>query len=524
MTTSSDTTSSSDTTTTTTTTTMTGCPDLQSVAGYAPEDEPNPIAPLATPLVDGTKGFSASICPAGDIDVFAIPVGAGMSLRLEVKDGGNGCPPGLAPNLRLFDPTGALVAQDTGGGNGQCSLISPQTHPAVIALSAGTYAAQVENLTFNTVASYVLDVVAQQPSCGDGLLQEPAGEQCDDSNNVSGDGCTADCLIEAVCSDGVTHFIAGEQCDDSNTTSGDGCSADCQLEANLLVETEPNTEDMPASLTGYDGAIGSISPGSDTDWYSFDVTAPGSSVTISTSDGLGGCPAGADTEIWLYTDAGVYLVDDDEDGVASCSLISPALDVAATNLAVGTYKVRVQEYGGNDKIPGYVLLVHVAAPGCGDSILQVGEQCDDGNLVLGDGCSDLCQAEAPWEIEANNSLATATPRWMGFGSWKASIQPPGDEDWFAFDVQAGQGVTLNVHALGAPGICPPGFDSLMELYNPAGVMIVSDDDDGVDLCSMISPAFDVQAGNLAAGTFYARVQPYGGDGAFGPYELDITVQ
>jgi cysteine-rich repeat protein len=35
------------------------------------------------------------------------------------------------------------------------------------------------------------------PYCGDGILQPAYGEQCDDGNNVSGDGCSATCQIES---------------------------------------------------------------------------------------------------------------------------------------------------------------------------------------------------------------------------------------------------------------------------------------------------------------------------------------
>jgi cysteine-rich repeat protein len=63
--------------------------------------------------------------------------------------------------------------------------------------------------------------------CGNGILE--TGEECDDGNTTNGDGCSAQCKIEAAaCGNGVLE--AGEQCDDGNTTSGDGCSATCQTE------------------------------------------------------------------------------------------------------------------------------------------------------------------------------------------------------------------------------------------------------------------------------------------------------
>ena len=30
---------------------------------------------------------------------------------------------------------------------------------------------------------------------------------------------------------------------------------------------------------------------------------------------------------------------------------------------------------------------------CGNGIVQTGEQCDDGNLINGDGCSSVCMIE-----------------------------------------------------------------------------------------------------------------------------------
>jgi cysteine-rich repeat protein len=63
--------------------------------------------------------------------------------------------------------------------------------------------------------------------CGNGIPE--AGEECDDGNTQSGDGCSATCTLEiAVCGN---HLVeTGEDCDDGNTQSGDGCSATCQWE------------------------------------------------------------------------------------------------------------------------------------------------------------------------------------------------------------------------------------------------------------------------------------------------------
>ena len=67
------------------------------------------------------------------------------------------------------------------------------------------------------------------PDCGDAVLDE--GEECDDGNNVNGDGCDKGCGDEdgtAVCGNGL--WEAGEECEDGNTTIHDGCSDTCEVE------------------------------------------------------------------------------------------------------------------------------------------------------------------------------------------------------------------------------------------------------------------------------------------------------
>jgi len=61
--------------------------------------------------------------------------------------------------------------------------------------------------------------------CGNGALDP--GEQCDDGNLFSGDGCSSFCRNE-ICGDGA--LVTCEQCDDGNLAGGDSCSADCLFE------------------------------------------------------------------------------------------------------------------------------------------------------------------------------------------------------------------------------------------------------------------------------------------------------
>lgn len=73
---------------------------------------------------------------------------------------------------------------------------------------------------------------AGPPGCGDGV-QQP-GEECDDGNRTSGDGCDSNCVPEleppgTVCGDGLLDTLT-EDCDDGNTLGGDGCSQRCDTE------------------------------------------------------------------------------------------------------------------------------------------------------------------------------------------------------------------------------------------------------------------------------------------------------
>lgn len=96
--------------------------------------------------------------------------------------------------------------------------------------------------------------------CGDSKIEW--GEACDDGNQTSGDGCNNRCLREGrttennpanpfsagpeFCGDGITDRTidgAGEDCDDGNNINGDGCSADCL------------SEGAPGSSCG-DGSVG----------------------------------------------------------------------------------------------------------------------------------------------------------------------------------------------------------------------------------------------------------------------------
>lgn len=85
--------------------------------------------------------------------------------------------------------------------------------------------------------------------CGDGKVANSSASFCDDSNTVSNDGCSSNCVVEVgykcsggtittahtcipICSDG--RYVSGKEgCDDGNKVGGDGCSVTCRIETGM---------------------------------------------------------------------------------------------------------------------------------------------------------------------------------------------------------------------------------------------------------------------------------------------------
>ncbi len=92
--------------------------------------------------------------------------------------------------------------------------------------------------------------------CQNGRVEAP--EECDDGNDVSGDGCEPGCTLKpsVSCSNGVKD--ADEECDDGNRISGDGCESNCKLTNTATFKTcaassEQAATDGTCRVTSGDG-------------------------------------------------------------------------------------------------------------------------------------------------------------------------------------------------------------------------------------------------------------------------------
>ena len=224
---------------------------------------------------------------------------------------------------------------------------------------------------------------AASSTCGNGVVDVAAGEECDDGNQVSGDGCSADCTIETdyacsspghlcvstvVCGDG---RVAGrEQCDDHNTVPGDGCDGSCMLETGWTCPA-PGMRCVPRCGDGLVKGWEQCDDGNTT-------AADGCSEICRAEPGYFCPPAGGACKPTVCGD-GLKQGDEacDDGNLVGGDGCSPSCQTEPT--CVGTSG---------------------CTSTCGDGLKLPNEECDDGNTISGDGCDATCKLEPNWSCQA----------------------------------------------------------------------------------------------------------------------------
>ncbi len=436
------------------------------------ESESNNSPAQADALLDGThlsRIGLGSISSTGDQDYWVVDVPAGINhytVRFELTAGGpTSCQGAADSRLRLYSSNGiSELINDDRDGVGNCSFINPITDVPARALTPGRYYIMVEEDGNNsTIARYELRASMEVARCGNSILETAAGEQCDDGGTAMGDGCNAMCRLET---------------------------------------------DMTFMAPGGTGT-GAISPAGDRDLYAVVITQ-GQAITAEVNNGGTGCPGNTVLDL-IGPDGITILGTDDDDGPGTCSRIDPLRDSFATNLPAGTYFLRVRGWSASTTINSYSLTVSIANNICGNRVIEMGEQCDDGNSAAHDGCSATCQ----WE-----TAGVA----MGMGaSFSGSLDPVGNIDWYEIRVPQGHSVAINTYAPTAM-MCASGNDTIIRFWQAdRTTQITSDDDDGMGYCSSLDPVRDVAVRNLSAGTYYVSVEEYGNNRVISAYVVDIVI-
>jgi len=402
-------------------------------------------------------------------------------------------------------------------------------------------------------------------NCGDGALDTPF-EECDDGDTDGGDGCGGRyCAIETgfqctgvpsvcigICGDGL--IVGGEACDDGNSAQGDGCNASCAVEpgfqctgqpsvciVQVIAEIEPNEDGTPSTggtgIAGndygsanaiangaFDAAAGSrligaaLSPVGDEDVFLLTNTTGRQQVarldTWNGDPGFGvGVPCAMSIDTGLnFRDAGgaALASNDDRNGAADrCSSLAGIVDPGAQRFA------HVVEFGDNAAIGSYLLQLQFRPVVCGDNLREGDEECDDGNVAAGDGCSATCQIEAIVEAEPNDTVAqaTASPVQVLDDAWvRAAIVPVGDPDVYrAFVVPTRRTLRLETFQP-LPNQC--GVTTTLRLLDQFGSEIANDSGDGIGNCSAIVI-------DLIPGFYFVRVEEAGNNAAIAGYFLEL---
>jgi cysteine-rich repeat protein len=283
----------------------------------------------------------------------------------------------------------------------------------------------------------------------------------------------------------------------------------------------------------------------DADIFQIDLTQTGRLIVDVGTTAVTTCPSGT-TTLRLFNNLGHELAFDNTDGPSSCSafLATDLLDVPA-----GTYYVILEENGRNSSFAQYTIRFDVQAPPayvCGDNFRNLTEQCDDGNVLGGDGCSPTCTLEnAGFVVETEfngdprgaQNLGTLAPGQTVDVS--ASLYAA-DTDWFRFTLAGAASVRLNTYQTPGSTLTSCPMDSVMWLHsgipgdynatsssstNNQPTLVEYDDDDGNGSCSIISGTDTAPTARaLTAGTYYVLVRRFGtAPGTVGQYYLNVTV-
>ncbi|HVY47396.1 MAG TPA: DUF4215 domain-containing protein, partial [Minicystis sp.] len=346
--------------------------------------------------------------------------------------------------------------------------------------------------------------------CGDGVIQ--AGEQCDGPNLNNQDcttvgftggslSCTSTCHLDTSACTGV------EDCENGHDDDGDGqadCSdSDCTNACANACTDLPTLADgasvhgvTTGHAAGATPACADASGSGPENGYVY--TAPASGFLVVQAqpleDGGGNLPNLTLSVRTQCADAGSALACKTENGAG---LLVAEMNVTAGDVLTFT----IDGYSAADA-GAYQLTATTYVASCGNGVVEPPEQCDDGNVDAGDGCSPTCQVELS-ETESNDTPATANPFDDAQHPWYGAVSPAGDVDCVSIQATAdGQQLKVEVDDTG-DGACAIGaLDSFVRIYDADGTtQIASDDDSGDGLCSRAATGNELVAGQ----TYYVCI-------------------
>jgi cysteine-rich repeat protein len=236
--------------------------------------------------------------------------------------------------------------------------------------------------------------------CGDGIVSDLEG--CDDGNTLNGDGCSSLCTLELgqenMCGNGVVE--GGEECDDGNNSADDTCW-ECKV----------------VSMGGVEAGI---------------------MAGEMAGESIAGTMAGENAGTMAGENAGTMVGGMDTAGTAVAGTT-----VAGETVAGETAGTMAGEMAGTEEDI------------CGDGITSGSEECDDENNISGDGCSNICEQEAPPVMcmddafESNDDFQSATL--LGVGTYENLMICNGQDDYYRIVGCRGGVLNIDINSIQTQG-------------------------------------------------------------------------
>lgn len=237
----------------------------------------------------------------------------------------------------------------------------------------------------------------------------------DAADPTAGTGACINGVCETkYCGNGATESDLGEECDDGNQASGDGCEPDCHYSCLSSDSTRDCTPTSPCFVSAGCNETTHMCPATT---IAANGTACGSSLVCIYGNCYDSfCGDGAvDAAMNEQCDDGNNVNGDgcDTDCTFSCSTASDCtgtLPSTCLQWACGTnHRCAMAADGSKDGqscgTGGTCTSGACTAGTCGNGTLDAGEQCDDGNTVSGDGCEPYCVYSCQVNTDCNNGEA-----------------------------------------------------------------------------------------------------------------------
>jgi cysteine-rich repeat protein len=251
------------------------------------------------------------------------------------------------------------------------------------------------------------------------------GEECDDGNTVDDDSCTNACKLNlAQCTDptvcpacGNHRQEAGEQCDDGNTFSGDGCTSTCRQES-----CGDGITQGPVSYLTIKYLARSCNQGPQDIYFTVndvevgraplpetcDCQPPIATVQLSDPALLGQIHVGDTLTVILHTQGEVAW---------------STLEVHGSSWA--ELEVLFDANDGGDAVQGNPDLCLAGSFNGPDGVgiagtMIYGEECDDGNTVDTDGCTNDCRIGTPAIAVSARMMSLSTSASMSISTTSTS--------------------------------------------------------------------------------------------------------